>query len=196
MNVFDEHIMLQNHRAKLEPLEEKHFELLLPIAQQPSLWEFTLAKIKTREDFRKYFDEAMAEKASGTSYPFAIYDKLNECWAGSTRFGNISLAHKRLEIGWTWYHPQLQRTGLNRNCKFLLLSFCFEELGLNRVELKTSHLNQKSQTAMRKIGATEEGTFRNHLINEDGTIRHSVFFSFIKEEWPAIKAGIFGGYTK
>lgn len=196
MNPFDTEIILENERARLEPLQPHHFEILDPIAQQKEMWEFTLAKINTTEDFKKYFDEAMTEKAAGLSYPFAIYDKREKMYAGSTRFGNISLPHKRLEIGWTWYHPQLQRTGLNRQCKFLLLSYCFEELGLNRVELKTSHLNQKSQTAMRKIGATEEGIFRNHLINEDGSIRHSVFFSFIKEEWPHIRSTIFAGYSK
>jgi RimJ/RimL family protein N-acetyltransferase len=196
MSVFDTDIFLENERARLEPLQPHHFELLDPIAQNKEIWAFTLMKVNNTADFRKYFDEAMTEKVTGLSYPFAIYDKQENRYAGSTRFGNISLPHKRLEIGWTWYHPELQRTGLNRHCKFLLLSYCFEELGLNRVELKTSHLNNKSQTAMRKIGATEEGTFRNHLINEDGSIRHSVFFSFIKEEWPEIKARIFEGYSK
>ncbi len=196
MSVFDTDIILENERVRLEPLKEHHFDLLDPIAQQKEIWSFTLAKINNSADFRKYFDEAMGEKSSGLAYPFAIFDKQKNRYAGSTRFGNISLPHKRLEIGWTWYHPELQRTGLNRQCKFLLLGYCFEELGLNRVELKTSHLNQKSQTAMRKIGAKEEGTFRNHFINEDGSIRHSVFFSFIKEEWPHIKSTIFAGYSK
>ena len=126
------------------------------------------------------FDQALKEKAANSSYPFAIFDKKQNRYAGSTRFGNISFENKRMEIGWTWYHPELQRTGLNRQCKFMLLSYGFETLGLNRIELKTSHLNNKSQTAMEKIGAVKEGTLRNHMINEDGTVRSTVYFSFLK----------------
>jgi RimJ/RimL family protein N-acetyltransferase len=85
----------------------------------------------------------------------------------------------------------MQGTGFNKHCKFLLLSYGFEQLNLNRIELKTSHLNLKSQHAMLKIGAMREGIFRNHVINEDGTVRHSHYFSFINEEWPAIKQNIF-----
>ncbi|MEO6404738.1 MAG: GNAT family protein [Ferruginibacter sp.] len=189
--MFNKNIVLENDRARLEPLEEKHFDLLLPIAMQASLWKFTTAKINSPADFRKYFDIAMTEKEKGSSIPFAIFDKSTQRYAGCTRFGNISEEHKRLEIGWTWYAEEAQRTGLNRACKFLLLTYCFETIGLNRVELKTSMLNEKSQTAMKKIGAVHEGIFRRHMINEDGVLRDSVFFSFIKEEWPQIKENFF-----
>jgi RimJ/RimL family protein N-acetyltransferase len=192
--LLNNNIILENNRARLEPLEEKHFELLLPIAMQASLWKFTSAKINSPSDFRKYFDTAMSEKEKGSSIPFAIFDKETEKYAGCTRFGNISEEHKRLEIGWTWYAEEAQRTGLNRACKFLLLSYCFETLDLNRVELKTSMLNERSQTAMKKIGAVQEGILRRHMINEDGTVRDSVFFSFIKEEWPSTKESIFSNY--
>ncbi len=187
-------IILENSRARLEALEKKHFEVLLPIAMQASLWKFTSAKINSPSDFRKYFDTAMAENEKGSSIPFAIFDKLTQKYAGCTRFGNISEEHKRLEIGWTWYAEEAQRTGLNRACKFLLLSYCFETLGLNRVELKTSMLNEKSQTAMQKIGAINEGVFRKHMINDDGTVRDSVFFSFIKEDWPSTKDNYFSAF--
>lgn len=192
--MLDNSIILENERAKLVPLEEIHYELLLPIAMQPSLWKFTSAKIVTPKDFRKYFETALSEKAQGSSIPFAIMDKSNGKYAGCTRFGNISEEHKRLEIGWTWYAEEAQRTGLNKACKFLLLSYCFENLGLNRVELKTSLLNEKSQTAMIKIGAVQEGILRRHMINEDGSLRDSVYFSFIKEEWPLTKEKIFSTY--
>lgn len=188
---FSEEIVLQNHRSKLEPLSEKHYADLLPIALQKELWEFTGTKIKSEEDFRKYFDTALAERKSGLSYPFAIFDKQANQYAGCTRYANISFANKRLEIGWTWYHPALQRSGINKATKILLLSYGFEKLNLNRIELKTSSLNIKSQGAMLKIGATKEGIFRNHMINEDGIIRDTVYFSFIKEEWPVIKETYF-----
>ncbi len=192
---FNQPILLENSFARLEPLQEMHYALLLPVALQKELWEFTAAKVNGPEDFKRYFDQALKEKAANSSYPFAIFDKKQNRYAGSTRFGNISFENKRMEIGWTWYHPELQRTGLNRQCKFMLLSYGFETLGLNRIELKTSHLNNKSQTAMEKIGAVKEGTLRNHMINEDGTVRSTVYFSFLKEEWPEVKERYFREYN-
>ncbi|MDN3655124.1 GNAT family protein [Ferruginibacter paludis] len=181
-----EHV-LENNRARLEPLQEKHYGLLLPIAMEKVLWQFTSNTILNEADFRKYFDVALAERQSGTAYPFAVYDKLNNCYGGCTRYGNIAFAHKRMEIGWTWYAPNLQGSGINKACKSLLLNFGFDELQLNRIELKTSQLNLKSQAAMLKIGAVKEGILRNHMITDNGTVRNTVYFSFIKEEWPAVK---------
>ncbi len=188
---FEQGQILENERARLEPLTEKHFELLLPIAMNTQLWEFTGAKVRSEADFKRYFDTAIKEKKAESSYPFAIFDKQHDQYAGCTRYGNISFPNKRVEIGWTWYHPALQRTGINKACKFLLLNFGFEILQLNRIELKTSALNLKSQGAMLKIGAVKEGVLRNHMINEDGIVRDTVYFSFIKHEWPAIKENIF-----
>jgi N-acetyltransferase len=188
---FEQGHILENKRARLEPLSENHFELLLPIAMHTELWEFTGAKVQSEADFKRYFDTALAEKKAGSSYPFAIYDKQHYKYAGCTRYGNISFPNKRVEIGWTWYSPALQRTGINKASKFLLLSFGFETLGLNRIELKTSALNLKSQGAMLKIGAVKEGVLRSHMINEDGLVRDTMYFSFIKEEWPSTKENIF-----
>jgi len=188
---FQQEFTLENARARLEPLQERHFELLLPIAMEKEIWEFTSAVVKNEADFRTYFNAALQERKAGSAYPFAIYDKLNDCYAGCTRYGNIAFAHKRVEIGWTWYKPALQRTGINKNCKYLLLSWGFEKLGLNRIELKTSLTNVKSQGAMLKIGAVKEGILRRHMINGNGLVRDTVYFSFIREEWPQIKSTIF-----
>ncbi len=193
-NPLNEVIILENDIARLEPLEEKHFELLLPVALHIELWEFTGAYITNEETFRRYFNTALKEKAEGLSYPFAIYDKRINEYVGSTRYANISLPNKRLEIGWTWYHPKVHRSGINKNCKFLLLSFGFNTLDLNRIELKTSHLNVRSQGAMLKIGAVKEGTLRRHSINDNGVVRDTVYFSFIKEDWPGIRETIFGEF--
>ena len=187
----EQEFILENERARLEPLSEKHFSELLPIAMERDIWEFTSADIKTEADFRRYFDIALAERKAGNSYPFVIYDKQAGRYAGCTRYANISILNKRVEIGWTWYKPSLQRTGINKACKILLLNFGFDRLDLNRVELKTSLLNLKSQGAMLKIGAVKEGILRRHMIAENGSVRDTVYFSFIKEEWPAIKAKIF-----
>jgi N-acetyltransferase len=188
---FEQHIILEDSLVRLEPLEEKHFELLLPTALQKELWQFTMQKINEPKDFRKYFDTALTEKQQKKSYPFAYFNKLTQHYCGCTRYGNIDFYNKKLEIGWTWLHPSLQGTGFNKHCKLLLLSYGFEQLYLNRIELKTNILNLRSQKAMLKIGAVKEGVFRNHVINDDGSVRHSVFFSFIKEEWPDVKQRIF-----
>jgi len=190
-NFFDQQIILEDELVRIEPLEEKHFDLLLPTAMHPTLWLFTVAKIDSPEAFRKYFDTALEEKRNKRSYPFAYFNKQTNEYVGSTRFGNIEFAHKKVEIGWTWIHPSLQGTGFNKHCKFLLLQFGFETLGLNRIELKTSLLNLKSQKAMLKIGAVKEGVFRKNIINDDGTLRDTVYFSFINDEWPEIKQNIF-----
>lgn len=190
-NFFEQEIILQNERSRLEPLTEAHYEYLLPIALNKALWEFTGAKVKNELDFRKYFDTALAEKKSGLSYPFAIFDNHNNQYAGSTRYANISFPNKRLEIGWTCYSPALQRSGINKATKILLLNFGFDVINLNSIELKTSLLNLKSQGAMLKIGAVKKGILRNHFINEDGIVRDTVYFSFIKEEWAQIKSTIF-----
>ncbi len=188
---FKQEIILENERSRLEPLTESHHRYLLPIALHTELWEFTGAKVRSEADFRRYFDTALTERASGRSYPFAIFDKQQNQYAGSTRYANIAFTDKRLEIGWTWYHPVLQRTGINKATKILLLDYGFGRLGLNRIELKTSLLNIKSQGAMLKIGAVKEGVLRRHSINEDGQVRDTVYFSFIKEEWPETRAAIF-----
>ena len=190
-NFFEQEIMLQNNRSRLEPLTETHYEHLLPIALHKEIWEFTGAKVRNEADFKRYFETALDERKNERSYPFAIFDKQQNQYAGCTRFANISFPDKRLEIGWTWYNPALQRSGINKATKILLLSYGFEQLCLNRIELKTSLLNLKSQGAMLKIGAVKEGVLRRHAINEDGLVRDTVYFSFIKEEWPKIKSTIF-----
>ncbi len=182
---------LENERVILHPLREEHYQQILQVALHKELWEFTGAKVRSETDFRRYFDTALDERRKFLSYPYAVFDKRNQCFAGSTRFANISFPDKRMEIGWTWYHPSLQGSGINAACKFLMLSYAFEFLGLNRIEQKTSIYNLRSQAAMTRLGATREGVFRKHSINEDGTVRDTVYFSYIAEEWPAIKENVF-----
>ena len=191
-NFLQQQIVLEDDIVRLEPLEEKHYEQLLPVALNADLWQFTINKIRNENDFSNYFNTALEEKATCRSYPFALYDKQQQQYAGSTRFLSIDLRHKRLEIGNTWVAGYLHGSGFNKHCKFLLLRFCFETILLNRVELKTNLLNLRSQKAMLKIGAVQEGIFRKHMINDDGSRRDSVYFSFIDDEWAEIKERIFG----
>lgn len=190
-NFFNEDIILENDRAKLTPLKKEDIDQLEKIAYEPTLWKLGLSNLKDRNDLEKYIDVALHEKDVETSYPFLIFDKQTNSVAGSTRYGNISLPNKRLEIGWTWMHPGFQGTGLNKACKFLLLQYAFETLHLNRVEFKTDVLNKQSQKAMRKIGANEEGIFRKHSVTSTGRVRDSIFFSIINDEWKELKQTIF-----
>ena len=191
-NFFDQEIILEDDRARLEPLTQEHFEPLMAIAlSNPDIWKFTLANITDKESFTNYFNTALRERENKTAYPFAMFDKKENCYVGCTRYANISFKDKRLEIGWTWIDPLLQGSGINKHNKFLMLQYGFETLKLNRVELKTAGTNLKSQRAMEKIGAIREGVLRKHSINDVGVARDTVYYSFINDEWPAIKENIF-----
>ncbi len=191
-NFFEQEIILEDERARLEPLTGKHVEALMAIALSYSdIWKFTLANIVDEKSFTTYFNTALKERENKASYPFAMFDKKENRYVGCTRYANISFKDKRLEIGWTWIDPLLQGSGINKHNKFLMLQFAFETLNLNRVELKTAGTNLKSQRAMEKIGAVREGVLRKHSINDVGAIRDTVYYSFINDEWPQIKETIF-----
>jgi len=187
-------LVLENALAKLESLRTEHLPGLLSIGLEPLLWRYTNKQIRTEADMQEYLETAMTEVQKGLSHVFVIYDKRSGEMAGCTRFGNIVWEHKRLEIGWTWYLPRFQRTGLNRACKALLLQYAFETLDMNRVELKTSWLNLPSRTAIARIGAKEEGVLRMHQVLEDGAIRDTVYFSIVKPEWPLIRSQVFSQF--
>jgi RimJ/RimL family protein N-acetyltransferase len=137
-----------------------------------------------------YIQTALEEQSRGVSLPFALIEKTSGRAIGSTRYGNIDRAHHRVEIGWTWVAPPWQRTGVNTEAKYLLLRHAFETLGCIRVELKTDSLNERSRNAILRIGAREEGTFRNHMITSSGRIRHTVYFSILDSEWLGVKSGL------
>ena len=188
MSFPDSQLLLQDRMARLEPLQLSHTDELLPVALHESLWRFTSVQITNKDALARYIHQAMEEKSRGVSLPFIIRSAQNGAAVGCTRFGNYEPLHKRVEIGWTWLSPALHGTGFNQHCKLLLLDYAFDTLNLNRVELKTSARNLISQRAMEKIGATREGVLRRHMIQENGEIRDTVYYSFIKEEWPAIRA--------
>ncbi len=191
-NFFEQEIIPEDDRARLEPLTEKHFEALMAIAlSNNDIWKFTLANITDENSFRHYFNTALKERDNKASYPFAMFDKKENRYVGCTRYANISFRDKRLEIGWTWIDPLMQGSGINKHNKFLMLQFAFETLNLNRVELKTAGTNLKSQRAMEKIGAVREGVLRKHSVNDIGVTRDTVYYSFINDDWPRIKETIF-----
>jgi RimJ/RimL family protein N-acetyltransferase len=191
MTAFFTPLRLENEIVTLLPLQIDHFEGLLEIARDPALWELSPVRLQTDKDILSYLEEAMREKTSGISIPFTIMDNRTGTIAGSTRYGSLSPAHKRLEIGWTWLGKRFQKSGLNRAAKFELLNYGFESLDLNRIELKTDALNMNSRNAILKLGAKEEGIFRNHMITSTGRLRDSVYFSILAEEWPELKERVF-----
>jgi RimJ/RimL family protein N-acetyltransferase len=132
----------------------------------------------------------LQERDTGSCQPFAVIDLAQGVAVGSTRYHNWMLRDHGVEIGWTWLAPSVQRTGANTECKYLLLRQTFEVLGAIRVQLRTHHLNIKSQRAIERLGAVKEGVLRNHMIMPDGSYRHSVFYSVVESEWPQVKEAL------
>jgi RimJ/RimL family protein N-acetyltransferase len=183
-----EPVTLQGDVVRLEPLTLQHVGPLTRVGLDPELWRWIPTQVTNEGEMRDYVSAALDEQRRGVSLPFAIVDAASGEVIGCTRYGNIERAHRRLEIGWTWYAPAYQRTRANTAAKFLLLAHAFDTLGAHRVELKTDALNQKSRNAIARIGATQEGIFRKHLVTASGRIRDTVYFSIIDSEWPAVKA--------
>jgi RimJ/RimL family protein N-acetyltransferase len=186
--VFNEPITLEGDHVRLEPLSLNHLDQLCQVGLAPTLWRWTTTVLHTAADMREYIETALSARSEGTAFPFTAILKETEEVVGSTRFGNIDFENRRLEIGWTWVGIPWQRTVVNTETKYLMLRHAFESLGCIRVEFKTDSLNQPSRKALLRIGAKEEGILRNHMIVHDGRYRHSVYFSVISEEWPAVKA--------
>ena len=174
--------------VRLEPLTAGHFDALYEAGRPEELWRWTTHRIQSLAEMKDYLETALLWQRQGTALPFVTIAQSTGEVIGSTRFANIDVANRRLEIGWTWVTPSWQRTGANNEAKLLMLRHAFEELGAIRVEFKTDSLNDRSRTALRGIGASEEGTLRNHMIVWDGRLRHSVYYSVIAEEWPRVKA--------
>jgi N-acetyltransferase len=183
-------VTLEGQHVRLEPLTKAHLDGLTSVGLDEELWRWIPSPVQTREDMAAYIETALNEQERGVSLPFALVDRSTGRAIGSTRYGNIDRTHHRVEIGWTWVARQWQRTASNTEAKYLLLKHAFESLGCMRVELKTDSLNEKSRAAILRIGAREEGTFRNHMITSTGRVRHSVYFSVIDSEWPAVKANL------
>ncbi len=181
-------VVLSGRLVQLEPLSLDHVEGLCVHGLDPQLWRWIPSPVATPDEMRAYVEAALAEQARGQALPFVIRDLSTGEIVGNTRFGNISAADRRLEIGWTWVAARHQRTGVNTEAKTLLLTHAFEALGAHRVELKTDALNEKSRNAIARIGAVQEGIFRRHIICASGRVRDTVYFSIIDSEWPAVKA--------
>lgn len=188
---FAQDIILENNRAQLRPLTADDFEGLQPVAFDPDLWQFTLTRGDDRISLAAYIAVAVHGREQQQRYPFLIIDKQTNRIAGSTSYYNINLEDGRLSIGYTWVGTEFQRSGLNRAAKHLLFRHAFDVLGCERVELETDTHNLKSQAAMRRMGATEEGTLRSHRYTQGGRRRDTVIFSVLKPEWHHLRTTTF-----
>jgi RimJ/RimL family protein N-acetyltransferase len=183
-----EPVVLESELVRLEPLEFEHLEALRAVGLEESIWLWSPQKIKNAEDLRGYVETALEERARGVALPFVTIDKSrNNQIVGSTRFGNIDVKNMRAEIGWTWINPAWQRSFVNSQAKLLMLAHAFETWKCIRVELKTDALNEKSRNAILRLGAKQEGIFRQHMICDTGRLRDTVFFSILDSEWQAVK---------
>lgn len=185
-------IRLQNEQVLLRPMNEADSVHLRDVATaHTDLVLYSPYKIHTSEYLNEFVQGSLTEREKGARYPFVIYDKKTETYAGSTSIANVSNKDRRLEIGWTWIGKTYQRTGLNRACKYLLLSYAFEELAFERVEFKTDARNTASRNAIEKIGGQYEGALRSHTVMNDGFRRTTVYYGILREEWPQLKKTVF-----
>jgi N-acetyltransferase len=183
-------VTLRGSIVRLEPLQVVHVEGLAAVGLDSELWRLQPRIINSIDDMRSYVDAALDEQLLGSSLPFVIVDQRTDQAIGSSRFMNIALAHRRLEIGATWFARSAQRTGANVESKLLLLTHAFETIGIQKVVFKTEVLNTTSQAAIRGIGASEEGTFRKHLLAEGGRFRDMMYFAIFDVDWPETKERI------
>jgi RimJ/RimL family protein N-acetyltransferase len=181
---FSENYTLENGIVKLTPLQKDDFENLVHFSiNEPELWKYSLVQANSEENLKKYIDLALIGRANLKEYPFIVFDKRTQKFAGSTRFYDIQVENNSLQLGFTWYGKEFQGTGLNKNCKYLLLEFAFEKLGIERVEFRADNDNKRSISAMKSIGCVEEGILRRNGLRADGKRRDSIVLSILKDEW-------------
>ncbi len=174
---------LENDRVLLRPLKSEDIGSLMAFSMnEPDLWKYSLIPANGLENLQNYLNIALKGREAGTVYPFIVYDKLTNKYAGSTRFYDIQENHSSMQLGFTWYGKQFQGTGLNKNCKYLLLEFAFEKMKAERVEFRADNNNKRSIAAMKSIGCVEEGILRSNCASIDGR-RDSIVFSILKDEW-------------
>ena len=182
-----EPIELSGQFISLEPLMPEHIPALCDVGSAPELWKWTISEVLDAKAMTAYVESALEDQRKGVALPFVTREKASDKIVGSTRFGNIDVPNRRVEIGWTWVTADRQRSYVNTEAKFLMLTHAFEVWKCIRVEFKTDALNEKSRAALARLGAKEEGIFRNHMITDSGRFRDSVYFSIIESEWPKIK---------
>lgn len=191
MTNWAQRVTLQGKYVRLEPMGEQHVSELAEIGAGQDFWSFMLyGDMKTEADMRNWVLDILEREKKGGDLPFVVIHLASGKVAGATRYLNIIPKDRGLEVGGTWYGKEFQRTAVNTECKYLLLTHAFEVLKTIRVQIKTDSINLRSQAAIERIGAVKEGVLRNHMILPDGRIRHSVFYSILDSEWVGVKKNL------
>ncbi|MEU0396989.1 GNAT family protein [Streptomyces sp. NPDC006208] len=182
-------VTLTGRHIRLEPLAEDHLDdLFLAGGQDEDVWRWQAGPApQTRDELAVKLRELLDDAAAGMYVPFAVVHLADGRAVGWTSFMDIDVSDERLEIGYTWYGRAYWRTAVNTEAKLLLLTHAFEELGMGRVQLKTDHMNLRSQAAITRLGAQREGVLRRHRRRPDGSWRDSVYFSILADEWPGVR---------
>ncbi len=181
MTNFD--LTLENDEVILRPLRESDFEEMLSLTSDPKVWDYFTSNLSDPESLRKWINTAVAAIEKKERMAFAVIRKETNKIIGSSSLGSYSERDKRIEIGWTWMSERARGTGLNQSVKKLLLKYCFEELGLERVEAKTDVLNIGARKGLERSGFTEEGVLRSHTLLANGRRRDSIYYSVLRNEW-------------
>ena len=183
--IFSDQTILEDDTVLLRPLQFSDVENLLEISEnEPETWEYSLVRADGKSNLENYIQLALEAKTKQTEFPFVVFDKKSGKFAGSTRFYDINFKFKTIQLGYTWYGKDFRGTGLNKHCKYLLLQFAFETLGMERVEFRADENNLRSIAAMKSIGCRVEGILRSHMPTIDCNIRRdSIILSILKSEW-------------
>jgi len=189
---FKDTLVLETTRVALRLMQISDMEALSAIAGPGEIWKYFTFELNKPEQMQQWMEAALQERTAGKRMPFVIIDKGTDKICGCTSFGNISFYDKRIEIGWTWVGTETMGTGINHHAKFVLLSFAFDAMGFERVEIKTDNLNERAKKALVHIGAHEEGVLRSHMLMPHGRRRDSVYYSILKTEWDTVKMLYFG----
>ena len=184
---FIEPITLQGEHAMLEPLGNEHLDGIRAAAADGELWRLWYTSVPAPDATAQWLATALDMRNGQGAMPFAVRDNASGEIVGSTRYFNIDAASRRLEIGHTWYAQRAQRTGINTECKLLLLTHAFETLSCIAVEFRTHWFNQISRAAIARLGAKQDGVLRNHQLMPDGSRRDTVVFSIVDGDWPSAK---------
>ena len=180
-------VELAGRVVRLVPLSGAHLDGLTAAGADPDIWKWYSVNGATPETLRAFVDDALESQARGGAVPFTVFEAASGAIVGSTRFGAIERKHRRAEIGWTFLAARCQRTGINTEMKYLMLRLAFEAWNLIRVEFKTDSFNEKSRNALKRIGASEEGILRKHMVTFTGRVRDSVYYSITDSDWPRVK---------
>ncbi|MFN8359153.1 MAG: GNAT family protein [Candidatus Kapaibacterium sp.] len=178
---------LRGETVELRPLALEHFEELIERSKDDRIWEFYILNGADTTRYRGTLEAALEQRDKGNQFPFVIYHKQTQKLIGSTRFMDMNHEHRKLEIGWTWLHPEFWATEVNFECKLLLLRYCFDVLHTVRVAFKTDETNKRSQKAITKIGGVYEGILRHDLLRDNGTYRNSMIYSILDTEWEKVQ---------